>query len=46
MLFDDSDRWLEQDVEIIAQDIAAQGKVVKAVGPIIESFDQFCEASR
>ena len=39
-LFDDSDRWLEQDVEDLQQDIRDEGLVVGAVSPIVESFEE------
>ena len=42
-LFDDSDRWLEQDIETLAENLSSQGELVKALQPITDSFDQFCE---
>ena len=39
-LFNDSDRWLEQDVEALHQDICDEGLVVGAVKPILESFER------
>jgi phenylalanine ammonia-lyase len=41
-LFDDSDRWLEQDIERLSNDIANDGKLVLAVSGITESFETFC----
>jgi len=38
-LFNDSDRWLEQDVETLVQDIRDKGSVTTAVKPILESFE-------
>ena len=38
-LFNDSDRWLEQDVETLVQDICDKGSVATAVKPILESFE-------
>ncbi len=43
LLFNDTDRWLEQDIEQLTQDIAGQGQMVQSVRPIIESFNQFCD---
>ncbi len=45
LLFDDSDRWLEEDIERLATDIGQQDQLVTAVQPIAESFDHFCEVS-
>ena len=39
-LFNDSDRWLEQDVETLNQDICDEGLVVDAVKPIRDSFEE------
>jgi phenylalanine ammonia-lyase len=45
-LFDDSDRWLEQDIERITRDIANDDRLINSVAPVIDSFDRFCnEAS-
>jgi phenylalanine ammonia-lyase len=41
-LFDDSDRWLEQDIELLANDIAKKGKLVRSVSSITASFEAFC----
>ncbi len=42
LLFNDKDRWLEQDVACLVKDIQHQGCVTRAVQPILESFqDQF-----
>ena len=38
-LFDDSDRWLEQDIEALHQNIRDEGAVVEAVKPILDSFE-------
>ena len=38
-LFNDSDRWLEQDIEALHQDICDEGLVVDAVKPVLESFE-------
>ena len=38
-LFDDSDRWLEQDIEALNHDICDEGLVVEAVKPILRSFE-------
>ncbi len=43
LLFDDTDRWIEQDIERITQDIVKQDQLFKSILPIIESFDQFCD---
>ena len=43
-LFNDSDRWLEKDLEKLAQDLLCQGELVDKTSPILESFDQFFEA--
>ena len=37
-LFDDSDRWLEEDIEILGKNIADEGTIVDAVRPILDSF--------
>ena len=42
-LFDDSDRWLEQDIEKLANDLGSQGSLIKDASPILKSFDTFCE---
>lgn len=42
LLFDDSDRWLEQDLEALRNNIADEGSLVAAVQPILDSFaEQF-----
>jgi phenylalanine ammonia-lyase len=43
-LFNDSDRWLERDIEILAQDLFAQGDLIQKVEPILKSFDEDFEA--
>lgn len=45
-LFDDTDRWLEQDIENLANDIAIQGSLISSVEGISDSFEEFCTASR
>jgi phenylalanine ammonia-lyase len=37
-LFDDSDRWLESDLEKLRDEICNEGSVVDAVKPILDSF--------
>jgi len=39
-LFDDSDRWLEEDIELLSHNIAGagEGAIVGAVQPILDSF--------
>ena len=44
LLFDDSDRWLEKDIDRLSKDISKQGRLALAILPVTESFDQFCEA--
>ena len=44
LVFNDSDRWLEQDVEVLAADLASRGQIVSVVEPILASFDQHFEA--
>lgn len=39
-LFNDSDRWLERDIEALHHDIRDEGIVVSAVRPILESFEE------
>ena len=39
-LFNDEDRWLERDIEIIANDLFGQGDIIRAIKPILDSFDQ------
>jgi len=46
LVFNDSDRWLEQDVEVLAADLANRGQIISAVEPILTSFDQHFEAGR
>lgn len=41
LLFDDSDRWLEQDIESIANELATGGPMTESVSSVLESFDQF-----
>lgn len=38
-LFNDADRWLENDLQQLAGNIADQGSLIAAVEPIIQSFD-------
>ena len=38
LLFDDSDRWLEQDVRLLAANIANHGSIIQAVLPLVESW--------
>lgn len=38
-LLNDSDRWLEQDIETLAHDICNNEKVAAAVKPILNSFE-------
>ena len=38
-LFNDSDRWLEQDIEALNQDIRDEGLVIGAIKPILESYE-------
>jgi phenylalanine ammonia-lyase len=46
LLFNDSDRWLEQDVAELQQNISNEGSLVHAVGPILNAFDEsFLETS-
>ena len=46
MLRDDSDRWLEQDIENLVADIASQGRLIDSVEPICQQFDSFCGSQR
>ena len=39
-LFNDSDRWLEEDVESICESLSQGGPIVESVQPILQSFDQ------
>lgn len=39
-LFDDSDRWLEQDIEEVRQSISTEGPIVEAVRPVLDSFEE------
>ena len=39
-LFNDSDRWLEQDIETLQKDISDRGAIIHAVKPILESFEK------
>lgn len=43
LLFDDTDRWLEQDIERLTIDFTDQGSLVQSVQPILDSFDRFCD---
>lgn len=45
-LFNDEDRWLEKDIETIAENLFAQGELISAVKPILESYSQEFEGSR
>jgi phenylalanine ammonia-lyase len=38
LLFNDTDRWLEQDIESLTQDIGSEGPTVDAVQPLLDSF--------
>ena len=42
MVLDDTDRWLEQDIEGLAADIASQGKLIDSVQTIADDFADFC----
>ena len=44
-LFDDTDRWLEEDVEVLAGDIKKSGSLIQAVDSVNTSFEGFCEGS-
>lgn len=37
-LFNDSDRWLEDDVELLNKNICDEGSLIDAVRPVLESF--------
>lgn len=41
LILDDTDRWLEEDIERIADDISNQGEMINAAQGIIDSFDDF-----
>lgn len=45
LVFNDSDRWLEQDIEVVANDLASNGKIVSCVEPILAAFDRQFEVS-
>ena len=45
LLFDDGDRWIEEDIEKLTRGIAKQGQLVQSVQAVIESFDQFCDGT-
>ena len=38
-VFDDRDRWLENDIAALAGDLFAQGNTIQAIAPVIHSFD-------
>lgn len=40
LVFDDVDRWLEQDIEVLAGSLASGGAVVQSTQSILESFEQ------
>ncbi len=40
LLFNDADRWLEQDVVALQQNIRREGSLVDAVRPILDAFDE------
>lgn len=45
-LFNDSDRWLEKDIESLRRDICQAGLVVDAIQPLVDSFtDNFLNES-
>jgi hypothetical protein len=44
-LFDDRDRWLEQDIAALSSDLSEQGTVIRAIRPILTSFDESFELS-
>lgn len=39
-LFNDSDRWLEQGLAALSEDIRRHGPVITAVDPVLASFDE------
>ena len=39
-LFNDDERWLENDIEMLVKDISESGKIVNACSSVIDSFDQ------
>ena len=39
-LFNDNDRWLEQDVEAISESLVQNGPIVESIQPILQSFDK------
>ncbi|MEM7785790.1 MAG: aromatic amino acid ammonia-lyase, partial [Planctomycetota bacterium] len=44
-LFDDVDRWLEQDVDVVANDLAVKDKLIPSVGLVSHEFAEFCGAN-
>ncbi len=39
-LFNDADCWLEEQIEAITENIKNQGRIVEAIAPILESFEE------
>lgn len=39
-LVDDSDRWLEQDIETLVHDISNEGALIQSVSSVLSSFDE------
>ena len=44
MLLNDTDRWLEHDIERLAADITGQGKLIDSVQTITDDFADFCRS--
>ncbi len=40
-LMDDSDRWLEQDLAALVDQIGSDGAIVNSISPVLESYHQF-----
>ena len=45
-LVNDSDRWLEQDIEVLSRDISNGGALMQCVSPVLNSFDESFENNR
>ena len=43
-LYNDDDRWLEKDIETVAENLFSQGELISAVEPILDSYSQHFEA--
>ncbi|MEL7499893.1 MAG: aromatic amino acid ammonia-lyase [Planctomycetota bacterium] len=45
-LFDDEDRWLEKDIDVLTADIQTCGRLLSAAEPVADSLEEFITSSK